>query len=137
MKRLLIMAFFALFALASCEKDYTQDLAGTSWSAVETLTGSFQGTPTQISLRVEMNFLAEAQGHINIHFNSAIDGQTILSDDRSNDFTFTFDGRNGVITTIPNEGEAESRYMFHRTSDDEMNMIVNFNQVDYRLNFHR
>lgn len=137
MKKILLLSLVALFALCSCEKDYTKDLAGTSWKASEKYEGTIMGAPVVNTLNVSLNFLAEAEGNMSLSFTSKVDGQEVANESRKNDFTFTYDSRNGVITTIPNEGEEENRYMFHTYGDTLLTIDMKYNALDYELKFRK
>lgn len=131
MKKTLFVALLACLTLmlASCSKEKSLD--GTTWKCSisdteESSDYGIQGTLTT-TLDFTMKFNNATQGTLSTMFSATIttpDGQTIPvplpdQDEESNNFAYTFDGKNGTIT---GEGTTESYSFFYTKRDNTITL---------------
>ena len=133
MKKILFAALLALFAFTACEKNHPQELEGTTWSGTQTTTGSYQGRTAAVGLDITVKFMPECQGEMSVHYFSKLGEQVV--EEATHDFstTYTFDGRNGVIKTIPSENDVEQRIMFHKRGSDTIIFVYPYNSLQYDM----
>ena len=118
MKKLLLVAFVALFAFtfSSCSKE--ESLAGTEWGFNRTETVTDNGPTFNIKLHMTLSFVDETRGKMGTDYEVWVEGHLITSDSGQADFNYTFDGKKGTITNIPSEAGEEAYTMeFERTDE--------------------
>lgn len=111
MKKLLIVAFVAIFATAfvSCNKDKGEEkLIGTEWTYVDNSVMDFMGVPVNINLDATMTFADINNGSLASHVIMSAEGMGELANETLTEaFTYSFDGEKGVLTIPATDEDPE------------------------------
>jgi len=123
MKKLLLVAFVAVFAFAttSCSKE--KELKGTTWTASQSESYSYEGLTVDVVMNYVMNFADETNGSLTISGTESAMGITRNFGPETANFTYTFDGTKGTLTA---QGET-----IEFTYDKDKNTItIDLSEVD-------
>lgn len=147
MKKVLLMTFVACFAMmfGSCQKDL--DLIGTTWKAHDTVNQQIteEGVTATAELTYDyvLNFIDATTGKMTITYNGTVSamGMTfpINNEPISANYTYTFDGENGTITTAEEDDNVTMPFTYNKKDktilisinekDEEMGLDINLDLV--------
>lgn len=141
MKKLFLMTFVACFAMmfASCNKEL--ELNGTTWKASQTFSESYteDGITGSITMEMDctMNFADATKGTLAMTMSGslAIGGISVLPlepDTQVADFTYTFDGTNGTLTSVDKETGENATIPFTYNKKDKT-ILISINEKEEDL----
>lgn len=127
MKKLLLVAFVAVFAFAttSCKKE--KGLDGTTWKYHMSETETIQGMVMSVTMDATLNFVDETNGTLAIDGEMAIDGQVPDKNSSTEKFTYTFDSETGkgtMTNVVENANEQAETIEFTRTDDTHISIVA-------------
>lgn len=127
MKKLLLVAFVAVFAFAttSCKKE--KGLDGTTWKYHMSETETIQGMVMSVTMDATLNFVDETNGTLAIDGEMAIDGQVLDKNSSTEKFTYTFDSETGkgtMTNVVENANEQAETIEFTRTDDTHISIVA-------------
>lgn len=127
MKKLLLVAFVAVFAFAttSCKKE--KGLDGTTWKYHMSETETIQGMVMSVTMDATLNFVDETNGTMTIDGEMAIDGQVLDKNSSTEKFTYTFDSETGkgtMTNVVENANEQAETIEFTRTDDTHISIVA-------------
>lgn len=127
MKKLLLVAFVAVFAFAttSCKKE--KGLDGTTWKYHMSETETIQGMVMSVTMDATLNFADETNGTLTVDGEMAIDGQVLDKNSSTEKFTYTFDSETGkgtMTNVVENANEQAETIEFTRTDDTHISMVA-------------
>lgn len=127
MKKLLLVAFVAVFAFAttSCKKE--KGLDGTTWKCHMEESETVQGMVLSVTMDATLNFADETNGTLSMTGAMAIDGQTLQTQNDTEKFTYTFDSETGkgTLTNVPeNANEEVETIEFTKTDDTHISINI-------------
>lgn len=127
MKKLLLVAFVAVFAFAttSCKKE--KGLDGTTWKYHMSETETIQGMVMSVTMDATLNFVDETNGTMTIDGEMAIDGQVLDKNSSTEKFTYTFDSETGkgtMTNVVENANEQAETVEFTRTDDTHISIVA-------------
>lgn len=128
MKKLLLVAFVAVFAFAttSCKKE--KGLDGTTWKYHMSETETIQGMVMSVTMDATLNFVDETNGTLTVYGEMAVDGQVLERFDTTTEkFTYTFDSETGkgtMTNVVENANEQAETIEFTRTDDTHISMVA-------------
>ena len=136
------MTFVACFAMmfASCQKDL--ELSGTTWKAHQVFneTTTIEGVTGTVDMTIDctLKFADATTGSLSLTMSGSITamGMTlpIPQETLSDNFTYTFDGENGVLSATDAEsGESATIPFTYNKKDKSINFSVDQEDVD--INF--
>ena len=143
MKKVLLMTFVACFAMmfASCQKDL--ELSGTTWKAHQVIneTSTIEGITGTVDMTMDCTliFADATTGTLSITMSGSVSVMgipvmTFPADTYSDNFTYTFDGENGVLSATDAEsGENVTIPFTYNKKDKTINFSVKQDDVD--INF--
>lgn len=127
MKKLLLVAFVAVFAFAttSCKKE--KGLDGTTWKYHMSETETIQGMVMSVTMDATLNFVDETNGTLAIDGEMAVDGQVLSKNSSTEKFTYTFDSETGkgtMTNVVENANEQAETIEFTRTDDTHISIVA-------------
>lgn len=127
MKKLLLVAFVAVFAFAttSCKKE--KGLDGTTWKYHMSETETIQGMVMSVTMDATLNFADETNGTLTVDGEMAIDGQVLGKNSSTEKFTYTFDSETGkgtMTNVVENANEQAETIEFTRTDDTHISIVA-------------
>lgn len=127
MKKLLLVAFVAVFAFAttSCKKE--KGLDGTTWKYHMSETETIQGMVMSVTMDATLNFVDETNGTMTVDGEMAIDGQVLDKNSSTEKFTYTFDSETGkgtMTNVVENANEQAETIEFTRTDDTHISIVA-------------
>ncbi len=127
MKKLLLVAFVAVFAFAttSCKKE--KGLDGTTWKYHMSETETIQGMVMSVTMDATLNFADETNGTLTVDGEMAIDGQVLDKNSSTEKFTYTFDSETGkgtMTNVVENANEQAETIEFTRTDDTHISIVA-------------
>lgn len=127
MKKLLLVAFVAVFAFAttSCKKE--KGLDGTTWKYHMSETETIQGMVMSVTMDATLNFVDETNGTLAIDGEMAVDGQVLDKNSSTEKFTYTFDSETGkgtMTNVVENANEQAETIEFTRTDDTHISIVA-------------
>lgn len=127
MKKLLLVAFVAVFAFAttSCKKE--KGLDGTTWKYHMSETETIQGMVMSVTMDATLNFVDETNGTMTIDGEMAVDGQVLDKNSSTEKFTYTFDSETGkgtMTNVVENANEQAETIEFTRTDDTHISIVA-------------
>ena len=127
MKKLLLVAFVAVFAFAttSCKKE--KGLDGTTWKYHMSETETIQGMVMSVTMDATLNFADETNGTLTVDGEMAIDGQVLDKNSSTEKFTYTFDSETGkgtMTNVVENANEQAETIEFTRTDDTHVSIVA-------------
>lgn len=127
MKKLLLVAFVAVFAFAttSCKKE--KGLDGTTWKYHMSETETIQGMVMSVTMDATLNFVDETNGTLTVDGEMAVDGQVLDKQNATEKFTYTFDSETGkgtMTNVVENANEQAETIEFTRTDDTHISIVA-------------
>lgn len=127
MKKLLLVAFVAVFAFAttSCKKE--KGLDGTTWKYHMSETETIQGMVMSVTMDATLNFVDETNGTMTVDGEMAVDGQVLDKNSSTEKFTYTFDSETGkgtMTNVVENANEQAETIEFTRTDDTHISIVA-------------
>lgn len=127
MKKLLLVAFVAVFAFAttSCKKE--KGLDGTTWKWHMSETETIQGMVMSVTMDATLNFVDETNGTMTVDGEMAVDGQVLDKNSSTEKFTYTFDSETGkgtMTNVVENANEQAETIEFTRTDDTHISIVA-------------
>lgn len=127
MKKLLLVAFVAVFAFAttSCKKE--KGLDGTTWKYHMSETETIQGMVMSVTMDATLNFADETNSTLTMDGEMAIDGQVLDKNSSTEKFTYTFDSETGkgtMTNVVENANEQAETIEFTRTDDTHISIVA-------------